>query len=383
MHFSAQSHRTNDIMRTLTVLTAIFLPLNLVTGVFGMNFEVMPELHWRYGYVVVLAAVAVEPEAAEVREAASGRLLLRQPLGAEARARVKSCRTARSLSPTPRTSCRPILWLRQRLVARFGQGVFYKGAKGFGRLGHAQTALGHQRAAQRREHGLQFGEFALLVQEEFHAAPLVGEQEIRRAIQIHIRPDGPADHAGLAECGPADRFRDIREGDFSGLAVIAKQPAFRGDGIFRRDHPAADVEVHIAILIEIHGRHWTAGFQENREGIRGRFAEAAFAIIEIQAVGEERIAFLELVGSTGDQQVGIAISIGIKENGLLHISQISDTFVENATDKLKVGMELKVKVIGVDMERKRVSLSCKADARPEGVPTSGGSSRPMPKMPAG
>ena len=39
MHFSAQSNRTNDIMRTLTVLTAIFLPLNLVTGFFGMNFE--------------------------------------------------------------------------------------------------------------------------------------------------------------------------------------------------------------------------------------------------------------------------------------------------------------------------------------------------------
>jgi hypothetical protein len=39
IHFSAQSHRTNNIMRTLTALTAIFLPLNLITGVFGMNFE--------------------------------------------------------------------------------------------------------------------------------------------------------------------------------------------------------------------------------------------------------------------------------------------------------------------------------------------------------
>ncbi|MBL8326389.1 MAG: magnesium transporter CorA, partial [Rubrivivax sp.] len=39
MHFSAQSHRTNDIMRTLTALTAVFLPLNLITGFFGMNFE--------------------------------------------------------------------------------------------------------------------------------------------------------------------------------------------------------------------------------------------------------------------------------------------------------------------------------------------------------
>ena len=39
MHFSAQSNRTNDIMRTLTALTAVFLPLNLIAGIFGMNFE--------------------------------------------------------------------------------------------------------------------------------------------------------------------------------------------------------------------------------------------------------------------------------------------------------------------------------------------------------
>ncbi len=72
---------------------------------------------------------------------------------------------------------------------------------------------------------------------------------------------------------------------------------------------------------------------------------------------------------------GAFVDIGIKENGLLHISQIADTFVENATDKLKVGMELKVKVIGVDMERKRISLSCKADARPEAAPVSAGQPR--------
>nr|WP_217703840.1 magnesium transporter CorA family protein [Schlegelella koreensis] len=50
MHFSAQSHRTNDIMRTLTVLTAIFLPLNLVTGFFGMNFEKLPLIHSPRGF---------------------------------------------------------------------------------------------------------------------------------------------------------------------------------------------------------------------------------------------------------------------------------------------------------------------------------------------
>jgi len=60
MHFSAQSNRTNEIMRTLTVLTAIFLPLNLVTGFFGMNFEGLPFIHsatgfwWTLGFMVVV-----------------------------------------------------------------------------------------------------------------------------------------------------------------------------------------------------------------------------------------------------------------------------------------------------------------------------------------
>ena len=55
MHFSALSHRTNDIMRTLTVLTAIFLPLNLITGIFGMNFEVIPLQHAVKGFWVAIA----------------------------------------------------------------------------------------------------------------------------------------------------------------------------------------------------------------------------------------------------------------------------------------------------------------------------------------
>jgi len=65
MHFSAQSHRTNDIMRTLTALTAVFLPLNLITGFFGMNFEFLPAIHspagfwWTFGMMVLLVAVVV------------------------------------------------------------------------------------------------------------------------------------------------------------------------------------------------------------------------------------------------------------------------------------------------------------------------------------
>lgn len=53
MHFSAQGNRTNEIMRTLTVLTAIFLPLNLVTGYFGMNFEALPLIHSAVGFWLV------------------------------------------------------------------------------------------------------------------------------------------------------------------------------------------------------------------------------------------------------------------------------------------------------------------------------------------
>ncbi len=50
MHFSIQSNRTNDIMRTLTVFTAIFLPLNLIAGIFGMNFDFIPLIHQEAGF---------------------------------------------------------------------------------------------------------------------------------------------------------------------------------------------------------------------------------------------------------------------------------------------------------------------------------------------
>ena len=61
IYFGAQGNRTNDIMRTLTALTAIFLPLNLITGFFGMNFEIFPWIHnpnalwWTLGFMVSIA----------------------------------------------------------------------------------------------------------------------------------------------------------------------------------------------------------------------------------------------------------------------------------------------------------------------------------------
>jgi len=57
MHFAAQSHRTSSIMRTLTVLTAVFLPLNLVTGFFGMNFEGLPLIHSATGFWITFGVM--------------------------------------------------------------------------------------------------------------------------------------------------------------------------------------------------------------------------------------------------------------------------------------------------------------------------------------
>ncbi|MDT7834263.1 magnesium transporter CorA family protein [Aquabacterium sp. OR-4] len=59
LHFSALGHRTNDIMRTLTVLTAVFMPLNLITGFFGMNFEGLPLIHSATGVWFAAGMMAV------------------------------------------------------------------------------------------------------------------------------------------------------------------------------------------------------------------------------------------------------------------------------------------------------------------------------------
>ncbi|WP_123298815.1 magnesium transporter CorA family protein [Comamonas sp. BIGb0124] len=57
IHFSLQSNRANDIMRTLTVLTAIFLPLNLIAGIFGMNFDFLPLVHRTNGFWLAMGTM--------------------------------------------------------------------------------------------------------------------------------------------------------------------------------------------------------------------------------------------------------------------------------------------------------------------------------------
>jgi magnesium transporter len=56
---SIQTNRMNSIMMTLTVITTIFMPLTFIVGVYGMNFDNMPELHWKYGYFIILGVMAL------------------------------------------------------------------------------------------------------------------------------------------------------------------------------------------------------------------------------------------------------------------------------------------------------------------------------------
>lgn len=58
-------------------------------------------------------------------------------------------------------------------------------------------------------------------------------------------------------------------------------------------------------------------------------------------------------------QFGAFVDIGIKENGLVHISQMADHFVENPLEALKVGQEVKVMVLDIDFDRRRIALTCK------------------------
>ncbi len=57
-YISIASHRLNQIMKVLTIVTTIFVPLGFLAGIYGMNFEYIPELGFRYGYFVLLSVMA-------------------------------------------------------------------------------------------------------------------------------------------------------------------------------------------------------------------------------------------------------------------------------------------------------------------------------------
>ncbi|WP_391558040.1 magnesium/cobalt transporter CorA [Robertmurraya sp.] len=58
-YISYNSHQTNRVMKVLTVITTIFMPLTFIAGIYGMNFEHMPELRWEYGYFLILLIMLI------------------------------------------------------------------------------------------------------------------------------------------------------------------------------------------------------------------------------------------------------------------------------------------------------------------------------------
>lgn len=59
LFFSVQGHRMNQVMKTLTIVATIFIPLTFVAGIYGMNFSYMPELGWKWGYFGVWGLMIV------------------------------------------------------------------------------------------------------------------------------------------------------------------------------------------------------------------------------------------------------------------------------------------------------------------------------------
>ena len=58
-YLSVQSNRMNEIMKQLTLIATVMLPITFIAGVYGMNFEHMPELKWWWGYPAALGLMAV------------------------------------------------------------------------------------------------------------------------------------------------------------------------------------------------------------------------------------------------------------------------------------------------------------------------------------
>lgn len=57
-YLSSVSNRMNEVMKTLTIIATIFMPLTFIAGVYGMNFRYMPELSWVYGYPIIMVIMA-------------------------------------------------------------------------------------------------------------------------------------------------------------------------------------------------------------------------------------------------------------------------------------------------------------------------------------
>lgn len=59
LNMSNMSNSMNGVMKTLTIMSSIFIPMTFIAGVYGMNFDIMPELNWKYGYLFAWSIMMV------------------------------------------------------------------------------------------------------------------------------------------------------------------------------------------------------------------------------------------------------------------------------------------------------------------------------------
>ena len=77
---------------------------------------------------------------------------------------------------------------------------------------------------------------------------------------------------------------------------------------------------------------------------------------------------MEIIGTVRNViDFGVFVDIGVHQDGLVHISQISDGYIKHPSDVLKVGDVVKVKVLGVDVNKKKISLTLKTNELPHGI----------------
>lgn len=59
IYFNIESNHTNEIMRVLTIISVFFMPMTFIVGIYGMNFKMMPELEWYYGYPIIMGSMVI------------------------------------------------------------------------------------------------------------------------------------------------------------------------------------------------------------------------------------------------------------------------------------------------------------------------------------
>lgn len=59
MYMTTISNKMNEVMKVLTIMSSIFIPLTFLAGIYGMNFQYIPELGYKYGYFVLLGVMLV------------------------------------------------------------------------------------------------------------------------------------------------------------------------------------------------------------------------------------------------------------------------------------------------------------------------------------